>query len=53
VAGFLVTIGGCRHLDGMEQWWSFGTSWILFVATPGDFCEGFLTFSPAESQKVL
>ena len=30
--GFLVTLGGCRHLDGLEQRRSFGTSWWLFVA---------------------
>jgi hypothetical protein len=21
---FLVTLGGCRHLDGLEQWKSYG-----------------------------
>jgi len=25
--GFLVTLGGCRHLDGLEQWRSIGMSW--------------------------
>jgi len=30
--GFLVTLGGCRHLDGLEQRRSIGTSWWLFVA---------------------
>ena len=30
--GFLVTLGGCRHLDGLEQRRRIGTSWWLFVA---------------------
>jgi hypothetical protein len=23
----LVTLGGCHHLDGLEQQWRFGTCW--------------------------
>jgi hypothetical protein len=33
---FLVTLGGCRHLDSLEQWWRSGTCWCLFVAGSGD-----------------
>jgi len=29
---FLVTLGGCHHLDGLEQQRRIGTSWWLFVA---------------------
>jgi hypothetical protein len=36
--GFLVTLGGYRHLDGLEQRRSFGKCWWLFVADSGD-CE--------------
>jgi hypothetical protein len=31
--GVLVTLGGCRHLDGLEQRRSYGKSWWLFLAT--------------------
>jgi hypothetical protein len=41
--GVLVTLGGCHHLDGLEQRWRSGTCWWLFVASSGD-CEGSCTF---------
>ena len=45
--GLLVSLGGCRHLDGLEQQRSFGMSWLLFVAGPDD-CEGSCTFPGGE-----
>ena len=30
--GFLVTLGGCRYLDGLEQLVVIGMRWRLFVA---------------------
>ena len=41
--GSLVALGGCHHLDGLEQRRRIGTSWWLFVAISGD-CEGICTF---------
>jgi hypothetical protein len=35
--GFLVTLGFCRQLDGLEQWWRFGMCWWLFVAGSSDW----------------
>ena len=46
--GFLVSLGGCCHLDGLEQRRSFGTYWWLFVASSGDY-EGSCTFPGRES----
>jgi hypothetical protein len=37
---FLVTLGDCRHLDGLEQPRSVGMSWWLFAATPGVIVRG-------------
>jgi hypothetical protein len=34
--GFLVTLGGCCHLDGLEQRWRSGTCWWLFVTVYND-----------------
>jgi hypothetical protein len=31
--GILVTLGGCCHLDSLEQWRSCDKSWWLFLAT--------------------
>jgi hypothetical protein len=47
--GFLVSLGGCHYLDGLEQQRSFGTCWILFVAGSGDY-EGSCTFPGEEPQ---
>ena len=30
----LIALGGCHHLDGLEQLLVIGTSWSLFVAIP-------------------
>jgi hypothetical protein len=35
-AEFLVTLGGCRHLDDLEQRWRSGTCWWLSVTGSGD-----------------
>jgi len=44
--GFLINLGGCRHLDGLEQWMSICmSSW----PSPGN-CEGSCTF-PGEEPK--
>jgi hypothetical protein len=45
--GVLVTLGGCCHLDGLEQRRSISTCWWLFVAGSGD-CEGSYTFPGGE-----
>jgi hypothetical protein len=42
-----VTLGGCRHLDGLEQQRSFSTSWSLFMAGFGD-CMGSCSFLGGE-----
>jgi hypothetical protein len=39
VCGFLVTLGGCRHLDGLKQWWKSDICWWLFVAVTLGFKE--------------
>ena len=44
--GFLVTLGICRCLDGLEQQWRFGLCWWLFVADSGDIVRGSFTYSP-------
>jgi hypothetical protein len=49
--GVLVTLGGCRHLDGLEQRWRFSTYWWLFVAGSGDLVRG-IAPSPAKHRKV-
>jgi hypothetical protein len=49
--GVLVTLGGCRHLDGLEHRWRFGTCWWLFVAGSGDLVGG-IAPSPAKRRKV-
>ena len=41
--GSLVALGGCHHLDGLEQRRRIGMSWCLFMAIFGD-CEGICTF---------
>jgi len=48
---FLVTLGGCRHIDGLEQRRSIDTSWWLFVAISQWLWGGFVP-SLAESRKV-
>jgi len=48
--GFLVVLGGCRHLDGLEQRRSIGLSWWLVVAI-SRWLWGVLP-SPTESRKV-
>jgi hypothetical protein len=48
--GILVSLGGCRHLDGLEQRKEVPYEWSLFVAGSG-VCEG-LAPSPAECHKV-
>jgi len=50
--GFLVTLGGCHHLDGLEQRRSIGMSWWLFLATPSVIVRGSCAFSPQEPQKA-
>jgi hypothetical protein len=50
--GFLITLGGCRHLDGLEQWRSFG----MLVIVRGHSlwsCEGFLGLFPGRVPKVI
>jgi hypothetical protein len=49
--GFLITLGGCHHLDGLEQRRRIDTSWWLFVVISRWFVRG-LVPSPAESQKI-
>ena len=49
--GFLVTLGGCHHLDGLKQQRSIGMCWWLLVAISWWFVRG-LVPSPAESQKI-
>ena len=51
--GFLVTLGGCRHLDGLEQRRSVGMRWRLFVAIPIMIVRGSWAYSLAELQKPL
>jgi hypothetical protein len=47
--GVLVTLGGCGHLDGLEQWRSFGMCGWFFMASSDD-CDGSCTF-PGEALK--
>jgi hypothetical protein len=49
--GVLVILGGCCHLDGLEQRWRSGTYWWLFMAGSGVLVRG-LVPSPAKSWKV-
>jgi hypothetical protein len=49
--GFLVTLDGGRHLDGLEQRWRSETSWWLFVVGSGDLVRGIAPF-PAKNRKV-
>ena len=42
--GVLITLGGCRHLDGLEQRWSCGKSWWLFLDTSSDLVRGVVPF---------
>jgi hypothetical protein len=44
---FLITLGGCRQLDSLEQRISFGMCWRLFVADSGG-CERSCTFPDGE-----
>jgi hypothetical protein len=37
--GVLVTLGGCRHLDGLKQRWRSDTCWWLFVSSSSDLWE--------------
>jgi hypothetical protein len=48
---FLVTLGGCCHLDILEQQWSSNTCWWLFVASFGDLVRGIAPFL-AKRRKV-
>ena len=48
--GFLVTLGGYRHLDGLEQWRSMHKLVIIRGYLPV-IVRG-LVPSPAESQKI-
>jgi hypothetical protein len=50
--GVLVTLGGCRHLDGLKQRWRSGTCWWLFVSGSGDLWGVLVPFS-AECQRQL
>jgi hypothetical protein len=47
----LVTLSGCCHLDGLEQWWRSGTCWWLFGAGSGNLVKGIAPF-PAKCRKV-
>jgi hypothetical protein len=49
--GFLVTLGGCRHLDGLHQRWRSGMCWWLFMADSGDLVRG-IAPSLAKHRKV-
>jgi hypothetical protein len=49
--GFLVTLGGSCHLDGLEQWWRSNTCWWLFVAGFGDLVRA-IAPSPTKRRKV-
>jgi hypothetical protein len=50
--GILVTLSGCRHLDGLVQWRSCGKSWWLFLAT-SRWLWGVLEPSPVEHKRQL
>jgi hypothetical protein len=46
--GILISLGGCRHLNGLEQRWRFGTCWWLFVAGFGELVVRGCCGSPVE-----
>jgi hypothetical protein len=43
-----VSLGGCRHLDGLEQRWRSGTCWLLFVVGSGELVVRGCCGSPTE-----
>jgi hypothetical protein len=44
-SGFLVTLGGCRHLDGFGAGWRLWEEKEIVLAHLPVICEGFLCFS--------
>jgi hypothetical protein len=46
----LVTLGSCRHLDGLEQRWRSDTCWWFFMAGSGDCLVRGSCCSPVERQ---
>jgi hypothetical protein len=48
--GFLVSLGGCCHLDDLEQRWRSGTCWWLFVAGSDELVMRGCCGSPTERQ---
>jgi hypothetical protein len=49
--GVLVTLGGCHHLDGLEQRW--GPTRVSDCSWPASLIVRGLVPSPAESRKVI
>jgi hypothetical protein len=49
----LVTLGGCRHLDGLEQLVVIGMRWTLFVAIPIVVVRGSSPFPSGEPKGTL
>jgi hypothetical protein len=48
--GILMSLGGCHHLDGLEQRWRSGTCWWLFMAGSSELVVRGCCGSPVEHQ---
>ena len=48
-----VTLGGCHHLDGLEQRGSLSGGVVIVSGSDRGDCEGFLTFPGGEPKGTL